>query len=447
MQFWVRLAFLYARQWRGPLISPILATMMSDSPETLPVASKSRDAARAGGLRAELSEASGDATGMAAKAKNPRKKDGSQKPASAPMAAPKDSQANVNTHAAQNHDSGVSVDVHAMGRGTFARASLPAVPVLAASAKVPACTYSTQKLVDTKAITARAWVGDCRDVLSKLPEVRLSKVDLVFADPPFNWNRAYDKWDDAMNDRDYLDFTRDWLDLCIVGLRSGGQIWVNIPDDWAAEIVMHLKARGLVMNNWCIWHYRFGQNTTARFINSKVHALNFMKPGNLQTWNPHEVLEISDRAAIYGDKRTLSKEDGMPPGKRVPMDVWYGPFMGRVQGNNKERRGYHDNQLPEAYLERVIRSTSKPGDLVLDPFLGSGTTGVMAYALGRHFIGTEFSAENAKRAFERIEHGPIRPLGDKAEMQSTAIFKKRVELQPEGAVKRAPQAGRKKAQR
>lgn len=352
--------------------------------------------------------------------KKPRKKIGQRGAAQAPeVVVP------TREHAEDNTE----FDVPAVARGTFASAALPALPKLE-SATQPKPVFDRAQRVGTHEVSARVWVGDCRDVLSKLAEIRESKLDLVFADPPFNWNRAYDKWDDAMNDRDYLDFTRDWLDLCIAGLRKGGQIWVNIPDDWAAEIVMHLKARGLMMNNWCVWHYRFGQNTTARFINSKVHALNFVKGGAMHTWNPHEVLEMSDRAAIYGDKRTLSKEDGMPPGKRVPMDVWYGPFLGRVQGNNKERRGYHDNQLPEAYLERVIRSTSKPGDLVLDPFLGSGTTGVMAYALGRNFIGTEFSKENAKRACERIERGPVRPLGTTAEVQSTAIFKKRVELKP-----------------
>jgi site-specific DNA-methyltransferase (adenine-specific) len=326
---------------------------------------------------------------------------------------------------------GAGSPVHAMGRGTFASAMLPPLPTLApCAAPAPTSVIVSKQF---PGIDARVWVGDCRDTLSKLPEIRDAKVDLVFADPPFNWNRAYDKWDDAMDDREYLDFTRDWLDLCIVGLRPGGQMWVNIPDDWAAEIALHLKARKLFMNNWCVWHYRFGQNTTARFINSKVHALNFVKPGTLSpqhkvVWNPHEVLELSDRAAIYGDKRTLTKEDGMPPGLRVPMDVWYGPFMGRVQGNNKERRGYHDNQLPEAYLERVIRSTSNPSDLVLDPFLGSGTTGVMALALGRRFVGTEFSAKNAKSACERIEAGPVRAVGEKPTINNSAINQKRKAL-------------------
>lgn len=308
--------------------------------------------------------------------------------------------------------------------------SSPSAPKSKAPTPAPAPTPAralTPNFATDKAPRAEVYVGDCREILAALMPSIESKVDLVFADPPFNWNRAYDKWHDAMPDAEYLQFTYDWLDLCARSLRPGGSMWVNIPDDWAAEIVVHMKKNRFTMVNWCIWHYRFGQNLTERFINSKVHALYFLKPESAthkRTWNADEVLEMSDRAAIYGDPRTQSKKDGMPPGMRVPMDVWYGKFWGRIQGNNKERRGDHDNQLPELYLERVVRSTSNQGDLVLDPFLGSGTTGVVAHHLGRRFIGTEYSAANAKRAFNRIETGPIRELGTQRGV-STAIFPKR----------------------
>jgi len=274
-------------------------------------------------------------------------------------------------------------------------------------------------------------IGDCREKLGDFDAVRESKVDLVFADPPFNWARDYDRhkagdaWDDAKMSREqYLTFTEQWLDLCVDALTPTGSMWVNIPDDSAAEIVVHLKKR-LRMVNWCIWHYRFGQNTTGRFINSKVHALYFARNPEKRTWNPEPVLETSDRRSIYADPRTESKKDGMPAGMRLPMDVWYGQYWGRIQGNNKERRAKHDNQLPETYLHRVIAACSNPGDTVLDPFLGSGTTGVVAHAMGRHFLGTEYSRVNAEMAFERIAAGPARDL-DTLGGGSTAIFKRRV---------------------
>ncbi len=270
------------------------------------------------------------------------------------------------------------------------------------------------------------YLGDCREVLPTIPEVQKKAVRLVFADPPFNWKRDYDRhetghsWDDAMSRDEYLKFTAEWLDACIASLTDDGSLWVNIPDDSAAEIVVHLKSRGLHMVNWCIWHYRFGQNTTRRFINSKVHALYFCCDPDNRVWNAGDIVEVSDRRAIYGDPRTESKRDGMPAGMRVPMDVWYGQYWGRIQGNNKERRAKHDNQLPEVYLERVILACSNPGDTVLDPFIGSGTTPVVAREHGRDFVGTEFSRENLDGAYARTAEGMLRK--DMSRGRSTALY-------------------------
>jgi DNA modification methylase len=245
----------------------------------------------------------------------------------------------------------------------------------------------------------RLYLGDCREVLSRLPE--RGSIDLIFADPPFNWDVQYGDWNDDMPREEYESFTREWLDECIEALAPHGSLWVNIPDDSAAEIVLHLKSRGLTMVNWCIWHFRFGQCRQTAFITSKVHALYFCKDHASRTWNPDEVLEISDRASVYGDPRTMAKETNK--GMRVPMDVWYGKYWGRIQGNNKERRHSHQNQIPEMYLERVIRACSNEGDLVLDPFTGSGTTCTVARALDRRTIGIEYSPSIAESAWERIQ--------------------------------------------
>jgi len=244
----------------------------------------------------------------------------------------------------------------------------------------------------------RLYVGDCRDVIPNLPDH--GEVDLVFADPPFNWDVPYDEWSDGMPRAEYERFTYDWLDTCVDALAPHGSIWVNIPDDTAAEIVMHLKRRGLTMINWCAWHFRFGQHRDSSFIMSKVHALYFAKDPNQRIWNPDAILEQSDRASVYNDPRTQAK--GRNAGMRVPMDVWYGPYWGRVQGNNKERRARHHNQIPEVYLERVILACSDEGGLVLDPFCGSGTTSTVARAWNRRSITTEYGAGNADSAWERI---------------------------------------------
>lgn len=244
----------------------------------------------------------------------------------------------------------------------------------------------------------RLYLGDCRDVLGTLPDK--GQVDLVFADPPFNWDVPYDEWRDGMPRKEYERFTFDWLDGCIDVLAPHGSLWVNIPDDTAAEVVMHLKRRGLTMINWCVWHFRFGQNRDSSFIMSKVHALYFAKDPDQRIWNKTSILEQSDRASIYGDPRTHAKEEHK--GMRVPMDVWYGPYWGRIQGNNAERRHRHHNQLPEIYLERIILACSNEGSLVLDPFCGSGTTSTVARAWKRRSITIEFGAGNATSAWERI---------------------------------------------
>src|SRR3954471_10876443 len=151
------------------------------------------------------------------------------------------------------------------------------------------------------------FVGDCRDVLKPLPE---RSGDLIFADPPFNWDVPYGEWDDARPREEYLAFTHAWLDGCLRVLSDNGSFWVNIPDDTAAEIVVHLKSRGLAMINWCVWHFRFGQHRSGNFIVSKGHALYFAKDRDNRKWNPDEVLEPSDRAAVYGDQRTFNKKAG-----------------------------------------------------------------------------------------------------------------------------------------
>lgn len=260
---------------------------------------------------------------------------------------------------------------------------------------------------------SRIIIGDCREVLPQLPE---GAADCIFADPPFNLGEAYSVWRDTMPGREYREFTRQWLAATVPLLSARGSLWVNCPDEIAARVVTCLEdEHGLMLADWCIWHYRFGQWTNRRFVRSHVHALHFVRDANY-IWNPGSVLVDSDRASKYKDARTQQTNT---PGKRVPLDVWCGendgPYWGRVQGNSAERRTQtkgalkdHPNQLPEVYLERVILSTTNEGSLVLTPFVGSGTELTVARALGRVGLGVEIGEAEAVSAAARIESGAVR---------------------------------------
>lgn len=224
----------------------------------------------------------------------------------------------------------------------------------------------------------------------------IEEPDLVFCDPPFNIGEGYEHGDS----RPQTEFMQ-WLhDLC----RSmhGRSVWFNLPDSLAADVVVWMRSFGWKLENWCIWHYRFGQCQKRRFINSKAHALWFSK--GFPIVHPEHALVPSLRASQYGDDRTIFSET---PGERMDLDVWgFEKFWGRVQGNNRERRAGHPNQLPELYLERIIRVCSDR--LVADPCGGSGTTAVVGEALGRKVLTNDLSEKCCRSIFERLQDGAVR---------------------------------------
>jgi len=230
------------------------------------------------------------------------------------------------------------------------------------------------------------------DVLEVLPQWPEGCVDLVFADPPFNIGYAYDKYRDDLPPPQYLKWTRRWIDQCLRVLKPTGTLWVAIGDEYAAEIRVLMRRRA-TLRNWVIWRYTFGQSCKGKFNRSHTHLFYFVKDKKAFTFNADAVRVPSDRQLKYDDKRAN------PKGK-LPDDVW---TFSRVCGTFKERVGWHPCQMPVALLERIIRACTNPGDVVLDPFAGSGTTLVAASRLGRRWAGVELSAEYAAHATKRIK--------------------------------------------
>ena len=137
---------------------------------------------------------------------------------------------------------------------------------------------------------------------------------LIFADPPFNIGVSYTQTNDNKPPAEYREWTREWLLAASSVLADDGSLWVNIADKWAADVVTILRDEcGLKMENWCIWHFRFGVCQPHRFIVSKTHVLWFSKGDPIV--NTEAALVPSDRAAVYGDWRS-------PTGKRMDLDVW-----------------------------------------------------------------------------------------------------------------------------
>ncbi len=230
--------------------------------------------------------------------------------------------------------------------------------------------------------------GDCRTALAKMPA---AFVDLVFADPPFNIDYGYDVYDDAQERTAYMRWAAEWIMACTRVLRPSGSMFVAIGDEYAAEYKMLLTDAGLTMRNWIIWHYTFGPHLKRKFGRDHAHILYFTKHPRIFTFNADDI-RIESQRQRDGDPRA-------DPRGRVPGDVWTVP---RLVGNANERTGTHPCQMPEAILERVILAASNPGDVVLDPFGGSGTTPAVAKRLGRYWLACELSAAYARSIRQRV---------------------------------------------
>lgn len=270
--------------------------------------------------------------------------------------------------------------------------------------------------------------GDCVELLAQLPA---ESIDLAFADPPYNIGFKYDEYQDNHSDEDYLKWCEAWIAGLHRVIKPSGAFWLAIGDEYAAELKVAAKRIGFTARNWVVWYYTFGQNCTRKFNRSHAHLFHFVKDEASHTFNAADpkIRVPSARALVYGDRRAN-------PAGRLPDDTWilrpqdlreeeaaFHPqdntwYFSRVAGTFKERQGFHGCQMPEQLLGRIVRSSSNPEDIVLDPFAGSGTTLAVAKKLGRHWLGFELSTDYVKYATERIDgvevddalHGPADPV-------------------------------------
>jgi DNA modification methylase len=253
--------------------------------------------------------------------------------------------------------------------------------------------------------------GSC---IEQFDQVAAGSVDLVFADPPFNIGYEYDVYHDQRGSEEYLDWTRKWIKGVKRALRSNGTFWLAIGDEYAAELkLIAQRDYGFSCRSWVIWYYTFGVNCVRAFSRSHTHLFHFVcDPIDFTFNSDNPAVRIpSARQLVYADTRAnpkgrlpdntwILRPQDVANGFHADHDTWYFP---RVAGTFKEREGFHGCQMPEQLLGRIIRYSSNPMDVVLDPFGGSGTTYSVAKKLGRQWLGFELSKDYVQRIHARLK--------------------------------------------
>ncbi len=252
-------------------------------------------------------------------------------------------------------------------------------------------------------------VGDCLQELARLPA---ESVDLVFADPPYNLQLqnelrrpnhstvrgVREHWDQFADFAAYDDFTRAWLGACRRVLKPSGTLWVIGSYHNIHRVGNTLQDLGYWLLNSVVW---VKANPTPNFR-------------GVRFTNAHETLlwAQKEKGAPYTFNHHAMK--ALNEGLQMRSDWWLPVSSGGERIRLADGQAAHPTQKPEALLYRVLLSSTRPGDVVLDPFFGSGTTGAVAKRMHRHWIGIEREESYAQVAFERIAR--IEPVAYEAEL-------------------------------
>jgi len=224
--------------------------------------------------------------------------------------------------------------------------------------------------------------ADCIETMRTIPA---GSVDLIFADPPFNLNKEYDPGvDDDMTMSKYLNWTYAWLDECIRILKPGGRIFIyNLPK-WCVYIASYLGQR-LTFWDWIAIDMKATLPIQNRLYPAHYALVSYVKGTSASTFNNQRIPLQTCRHCGGEIKDYGGYKSKMNPAGVNVSDIWEDIYP--VRHRNTKNRKF--NELSVKLLDRVIDMSTNPGDLVFDPFGGSGTTYAVAQMEGRRWIGCE----------------------------------------------------------
>jgi DNA modification methylase len=238
--------------------------------------------------------------------------------------------------------------------------------------------------------------GDCLEVLRRLPD---GCADLVIADPPYNLGPSFGNSHEWSRSDDWLPWCREWLTECRRALTGDGSIFVYGIHHYVGLVQSLLYDLGLRYRRMIIWHYENGWSRSTQTLATHYEPILWFSKSDEFTYHqirePYKSVERLKHPVRKGDVVWTPHPDG-----RLAGDVWRFPTLaGR---RFRDERVDHPTQKPLSLTDRIVEHFSDPGDLVVIPFVGSGTECVSAARLGRRFFGCEINEEYVRLARRRL---------------------------------------------
>ena len=232
-------------------------------------------------------------------------------------------------------------------------------------------------------------IAICGDAVEELKKIPDKSVHLIVTDPPYNLNKDYGNNQDKLEFDEYLEFSRAWLTEAKRVLKDDGTLYVFMGMRYISYIYIILEQElGMTFNSWITWFYTQGVGKTKGFSPRHDDILMFTKHPKKFVFNL-DMIRVPQK--FY---RSVNNMRGANPG-----NVWEFSHMHYCNKNRKK----HPTQKPEGLYERMILASSNEGDVILDPFVGSGTLLRVCQQTGRSGIGIDINPEYIEMSKERLE--------------------------------------------
>ncbi|MBX9902525.1 MAG: site-specific DNA-methyltransferase [Burkholderiaceae bacterium] len=240
--------------------------------------------------------------------------------------------------------------------------------------------------MNTKQSTWRNQVF-CEDALQGLSRLPAASVDLILADPPYGLGKDYGNDSDKLESADYLQWMQQWLDLALEKLKPNGSLYIYLTWRYSPEVFVMLKQR-MTMVNEIIWDRRVpSMGGSVRKYSSVHDTIGFFVNGKDYYFDLDAIRIPYDAATKKARSRKKFEGAKWLEMGFNPKDVW---SVSRLHREHRERED-HPTQKPLEIVERMIKASCPLGGVVLDPFMGSGTTAVAAKNCGRDYVGFELN--------------------------------------------------------